>query len=174
MKRNRKHIPATNATEAPVAKPLFCNGLNIVRRFYFSVDETWRSNNSQRTVLSSVCKNIETTAHYKNCQQKQGNVQPISKLFCTGYVPVTSKLQHLPRATPRAFEFLENFCSNSPSRGRKAVQIPHHRSIPGDQMSPSPGNFSVAFIMLRKLQGRTQRGGRGGGGVAPARKTFFF
>ena len=47
-----------------------------------------------------------------------------------------------PRATPRAFEFLENFCSNSPSRGRKAVQIPHHRSIPGDQMPPSPGNYN--------------------------------
>ena len=31
-------------------------------------------------------------------------------------VPVKSKLQHPPppQATPRAFEFLENFCSNSP------------------------------------------------------------
>ena len=27
------------------------------------------------------------------------------------------------------------------SRGRKAVQMPHHRSIPGDQMPPPPGNF---------------------------------
>ena len=62
-------------------------------------------------------------------------------------VPVKSKLQH----PPRAFEFLEHFCSNSPSRGRKAVEMPHHRSIPGDQMPPPPGNFSVAFIMLRKL-----------------------
>ena len=63
-------------------------------------------------------------------------------------VPVKSKLQH----PPRAFEFLEKFCSNSPSRGRKAVQMPHHRSIPGDQMPIPPGNFSVAFIMLRKLR----------------------
>ena len=54
-------------------------------------------------------------------------------------------------ATPRAFEFLENFWKISPSRGRKAVQMPHHRSIPGDQMPPPLGNFSVAFIMLRKL-----------------------
>ena len=30
------------------------------------------------------------------------------------YVPVKSKLQHPPQATPWAFEFLENFCSNSP------------------------------------------------------------
>ena len=28
-----------------------------------------------------------------------------------------------PLATPRAFEFLENFCSNSPLTGRKAVQM---------------------------------------------------
>ena len=30
------------------------------------------------------------------------------------YVPVKSKLQHPPRATPQTFEFLENLCSNSP------------------------------------------------------------
>ena len=34
------------------------------------------------------------------------------------YVPVKSKLQHPPRATPRAF--LENFCSNSPLTGPKS------------------------------------------------------
>ena len=37
-------------------------------------------------------------------------------------VPVKSKLQHPPH--PRAFEFLENFCPNSPLTGRKAVQMP--------------------------------------------------
>ena len=49
-----------------------------------------------------------------------------------------------PRATPRAFESLENLCSNSPLAGRKVVQMP-----------PSPGklpdycfNFSVASIRL--------------------------
>ena len=36
------------------------------------------------------------------------------------YVPVKSKLQHSPRAAPRAFEFLENFCSNSPLTGPKS------------------------------------------------------
>ena len=38
----------------------------------------------------------------------------------TLYVPVKSKLQHPPRATPRAFEFLENVCSNSPLTGSKS------------------------------------------------------
>ena len=36
------------------------------------------------------------------------------------YVPVKSKLQHLPRATPRAFAFFENLCSNSPLPGLKS------------------------------------------------------
>ena len=76
------------------------------------------------------------------------------------YVPVKSKLQNPPppapaRATPGAFEFFENFWKIfgqiPSSRGRKAVQMPHHRPITGDQMPPPPGNFSVAFIMLRKL-----------------------
>ena len=35
-------------------------------------------------------------------------------------VPVKSKLQHPPRANPRAFEFLENPCSNSPLLGLKS------------------------------------------------------
>ena len=34
-----------------------------------------------------------------------------------GYVSVKSKLQHPPRANPRAFDFLENYCSNSPLPG---------------------------------------------------------
>ena len=42
-----------------------------------------------------------------------------------------------PLATSRAaFEFVETFCSNPPSPGQKAVQMPHHRSISGDQMAP--------------------------------------
>ena len=65
----------------------------------------------------------------------------------TAYVAVKSKLQPLPRA----FEFLENFVQIPPFRGRKAVQIPPHSTIPGDLLPPPPGNFSVAFIMLRKL-----------------------
>ena len=34
-----------------------------------------------------------------------------------GYVSVKSKLQHPPRANPRAFDFFENYCSNFPLPG---------------------------------------------------------
>ena len=53
-------------------------------------------------------------------------------------VPVKSKLRHFLTGKPRTFEFLENFCSNPPSPGQKAVQMPHQRSISGDQMLSSP------------------------------------
>ena len=67
-------------------------------------------------------------------------------------VPVKSMLQHPPpRQPPRHLNFWKIFVQIPSSRGRKAVQMPHHRSIPGDQMPPPLGNFSVAFIMLRKL-----------------------
>ena len=56
-----------------------------------------------------------------------------------------------PGQPPGHLNFWKSFVQIPPSRGRKAVQMPHHRSIPGDQMPPPPGNFSVAFIMLRKL-----------------------
>ena len=74
----------------------------------------------------------------------------------SSYVPVKSKLRHPPRATPGHLNFWKIFVQILPSWGRKAVQMPHHRSIPGDQMPPPPGNFSVAFIMLWKLCHRYQ------------------
>ena len=55
---------------------------------------------------------------------------------------------------PGHLNFWKIFVQISPSWGRKAVQMPHYycyRSISGDQMSPPPGNFSVASIVLRKL-----------------------
>ena len=76
------------------------------------------------------------------------------KLFSSFYyVPVKSKLQHPPSPgqPPGICIFCKIFVQIPPSRGRKGVQMPHHRTIPGDQMPPPPGNFSVAFIMLRKL-----------------------
>ena len=56
-----------------------------------------------------------------------------------------------PGQPPGICIFCKIFVQIPPSRGRKAVQMPHHRFIPGDQMPPPPGNFSVAFVMLRKL-----------------------
>ena len=60
------------------------------------------------------------------------------------YVPVKSKLKH-------HLNFWKIFVQIPPSRGRRALQMPHYRSIPDDQMPPPPGNFAVAFIVLRKL-----------------------
>ena len=75
-----------------------------------------------------------------------------SKTSVMDNVPVKSKLKHPPsRQTPGHFNFWKIFAQIPPSRGQKAVQMPHHRSIPGDQMTPPSGNVSVAFIMLRKL-----------------------
>ena len=72
----------------------------------------------------------------------------LGALLC--YVSDKSKLKHPLPATNGAFEFLENFVQIPHSRGQKAVQMPHHRSIPGDQMPPSPGNFSVASVTITR------------------------
>ena len=52
---------------------------------------------------------------------------------------------------PGHLNFWKIFVQIPHSRGWKVVQMPHHRSMPGDQMPPTPGNVSVASIMLRKL-----------------------
>ena len=56
-----------------------------------------------------------------------------------------------PRQSPGPLNFWKIFVQIPPSRGQKAVQMPHYRSIPDDQIPPTPGKFSVASIMLRKL-----------------------
>ena len=63
------------------------------------------------------------------------NCGKCERLSSTHNVPVKSKLQHPPRATPGHLNFWKIFVQIPPSRGRKAVQLPHHRSIPGDQMT---------------------------------------
>ena len=55
-----------------------------------------------------------------------------------------------PGQPPGHLNFLKIFIQIPSSRGRN-VQMPHYRSIPGDQMPPPPGNFSVASVMLGKL-----------------------
>ena len=47
-----------------------------------------------------------------------------------------------PPGTPRAFDFFENHCSNSPFPGQNAVQMPHARVHSGDQMPPPRGHFT--------------------------------
>ena len=64
--------------------------------------------------------------------------------------PVKSKLQispPSPLATPRAFEFLENFGSNLPSLGRTAFQMLQ----PPGKYPDFCFNFSVASVMLPRL-----------------------
>ena len=80
-----------------------------------------------------------------------------SKIICLDpnpniNVPVKSKLKHPPPPwqPPEHLNFWKIFVQIPPSRGRKAVQMLHYRSIPDDQMPPPPGNLSVASIMLRK------------------------
>ena len=51
-----------------------------------------------------------------------------------------------PGQPPGHLNFWKIFVRIPPSWGQKAVQMPHCRSIPGDQMPPRPGNVSVAFI----------------------------
>ena len=70
-------------------------------------------------------------------------------MVCSMFVMYQSNLSfNIP---PGHLNFWKIFVQIPPSWARKAVQMPHHRSIPGDQMPPPLGNFSVAFIMLRKL-----------------------
>ena len=63
------------------------------------------------------------------------------------YVPVKSKLQlpPPPGQPPGHLNFRKIFVQIPPSQGRKAVQMPHHRSIPGDQMPPPPGKPFGSF-----------------------------
>ena len=68
--------------------------------------------------------------------------------LCTSQIEASTSP---PGQPPGHLNFWKIFVQIPPSRGRKTVQMPHHRSIPGDQMPPPPGNFSVAFTMLRKL-----------------------
>ena len=54
-------------------------------------------------------------------------VRKIMGLKYRDYVPVKSKLQHPPHP-PGAFEFLENFCLNSPLTGPKSCS---NAPVPG-------------------------------------------
>ena len=63
-------------------------------------------------------------------------------------VPVKLKLQHPPLLPSRAFEFLENFCANPPFLSQKAVQMPHRRSISGDQMPPLQENSQIPLFFI--------------------------
>ena len=76
-------------------------------------------------------------------RQGRGPIRPI--------MYQSNRSLNIPPGQPPAYlNFWKIFVQVPPSRGWKAVQMPHHGSIPGDQMSPPPENVSVASIMLRK------------------------
>ena len=52
-----------------------------------------------------------------------------------------------PWATPRAFEFFENYCSNSSLPEPNAVQMPHTRVRSGDQMPPPQGHLKTFHVI---------------------------
>ena len=84
-------------------------------------------------------------------------------MLCTSQIEaLTSPAGQPPGQPPGHLDFWKICVQIPPSRGRKAVQMPHHRSIPGDQMPPLPGklpdycfNFSVASIMLEAVHVNT-------------------
>ena len=65
--------------------------------------------------------------------------------FVKDYVPVKSKLQHPPGATPGHLNFWEVFVQIPPFWGRKAVQMPHHRWSFQVIKCPHPGKLFGSF-----------------------------
>ena len=73
----------------------------------------------------------------------------IEYIAFTFLMHLSNRSLKIPPSSPWAFEFLEISCSNAPLPRSKSCS--NASLFPGDQMPPTPGNFSVASIMLRKL-----------------------
>ena len=81
------------------------------------------------------CTNTGPASH-----DSSGGYLKLDTTFRGPYVPVKSKLQHpLP---PGHLNFWKIFVQIPPSPGQKVVQMPHHRTISGDQMPPPPGKIT--------------------------------
>ena len=76
--------------------------------------------------------------------------RPFNFLWQARYVPINI---HLPGNTSCV---LEKILFISPSPGRKAVQMPHHSSISGDQMPPPPGKLPDYCINFFYVPWRSQ------------------
>ena len=70
-----------------------------------------------------------------------------SVLLCTSQIEASTS----PPSAPRPSEFSKNFCSNSPSPGRKAVQMHHHGYISGDQMPPPRENYYITVLTFQQF-----------------------
>ena len=95
----------------------------------------WNDENVQNDARTNVpaiwSVNLVIDMQHTKLKRAETLSRPSSPCFCSVRRKVIYQLQH----PPRAFEFLENFCSNPPSRGLKAVQIA------GDQMPPPRETF---------------------------------
>ena len=68
--------------------------------------------------------------------------------LCTSQIEASTSP---PGQPPGHLNFWKSFVQIPPSRGQKAVQMPHHRSISGDQMPPPPGKISRLFLTFQYL-----------------------
>ena len=68
-------------------------------------------------------------------------LQTLHACISETYVSVKSKLQHPPRATHRALDFFENYCSNSSLPGPKCRSNSPHYGPYRWSNAPTPGTF---------------------------------
>ena len=59
-------------------------------------------------------------------------------MLCIGQIEASTSP---PRATPRAFDFFENYCSNSPPPGPKCRSNAPHKGLFRWSSAPTPGTF---------------------------------
>ena len=104
------------------------------------------ASNSAQTIVSTSggMTSVSQAVGRARAMMHQSSSRGLYSRLCTSQIEAST-------SPPGICIFCKIFVQIPPSRGRKVVQMPHHRSIPGDQMPPPPGNLSVAFIMLRKL-----------------------
>ena len=66
--------------------------------------------------------------------------------FLKSWGPLMYRSNRSLNIPPGHLNFWKIFVQIPSSRGRKAVQMPHHRSIPGDQMSPPRETFQWLLL----------------------------
>ena len=124
---------------------------NLVRFRHFNIVQTFRSRGQHLCSKFAKISHLGYPRTFKVPTSFRGPPRSGIKLIaalCTSQIEAST---YPPGQPPVHLNFWKIFVQIPPSRGRKAVQMPHFRSIAGDQMPPPPGNFSVAFIMFRKL-----------------------
>ena len=108
----------------------------------------------------SILKCLRITATIYACHAGYREIGDFSFLFFSnflpydtsgGNVPVKSKLKHSPRATPRAFEFLKNVCSNSPLPKPKSCSNALLQFHFRWSNAPTPGKLFSSFYYVPEV-----------------------